>query len=79
MDLVDTLRNKIQVLGDEECVPGLRAVLLHIETRAPSQHLIDKISWARCKSRLPLNLSPAPNSACIYLSNRSLNVRATPC
>lgn len=32
MDLVDTLRNKIQVLGDEECVPGLRAVLLHIET-----------------------------------------------
>lgn len=32
MDLVDTLRNKIQALGDEECVPGLKAVLLHIET-----------------------------------------------
>lgn len=32
MDLVDTLRNKIQVLGNEECVPGLKAVLLHIET-----------------------------------------------
>jgi hypothetical protein len=35
MDLVDTLRNKIQVSGDEECVPGLRAILLHIETSAP--------------------------------------------
>ena len=32
MDLVDTLRNKIQALGDEECVLGLKAVLLHIET-----------------------------------------------
>ncbi|EJM03519.1 hypothetical protein PMI18_01629 [Pseudomonas sp. GM102] len=32
MDLVDTLRNKISALGDEECVPGLKAVLLHIET-----------------------------------------------
>lgn len=37
MDLVDTLRNKIQALGDEECVPGLKAVLLHIETAF--QHL----------------------------------------
>lgn len=37
MDLVDTLRNKIQALGDEGCVPGLKAVLLHIETAF--QHL----------------------------------------
>lgn len=32
MDLVDTLRKKIDVLEDGEYVPGLKAVLLHIET-----------------------------------------------
>ncbi|VWB45276.1 hypothetical protein BPS26883_02074 [Burkholderia pseudomultivorans] len=32
MDLVDTLRKKIDVLDEGEYVPGLRAVLLHIET-----------------------------------------------
>ncbi|MFJ4347615.1 hypothetical protein [Pseudomonas sp. NPDC089401] len=32
MDLVDTLRKKIEALGDQHCVPGLRAVLLHIVT-----------------------------------------------
>ncbi|MDT7848023.1 GxxExxY protein [Methylophilus sp. VKM B-3414] len=32
MDLVDTLRKKIDVLDDGEYVPGLKAVLLHIET-----------------------------------------------
>jgi hypothetical protein len=32
MDLVDTLRKKIEVLEDGEYVPGLKAVLLHIET-----------------------------------------------
>jgi hypothetical protein len=32
MDLVDTLRKKIGVLEDGEYVPGLKAVLLHIET-----------------------------------------------
>ena len=32
MDLVDTLRTKIDVLGDGDYLPGLRAVLLHIET-----------------------------------------------
>lgn len=32
MDLVDTLRKKIDVLEDGEYLPGLKAVLLHIET-----------------------------------------------
>lgn len=32
MDLVDTLRKKIDVLDEGEYVPGLKAVLLHIET-----------------------------------------------
>lgn len=32
MDLVATLRKKIEVLEDGEYVPGLKAVLLHIET-----------------------------------------------
>jgi hypothetical protein len=32
MDLVDTLRTKIDVLDEGDYVPGLRAVLLHIET-----------------------------------------------
>lgn len=32
MDLVETLRRKIDVLEDGEYVPGLKAVLLHIET-----------------------------------------------
>jgi hypothetical protein len=32
MDFVDTLRKKIEVLEDGEYVPGLKAVLLHIET-----------------------------------------------
>jgi len=32
VDLVDTLRKKIDVLVDGEYVPGLKAVLLHIET-----------------------------------------------
>lgn len=32
MDLVDTLRKKILVLKDGEYIPGLKAVLLHIET-----------------------------------------------
>lgn len=32
MDLVETLRKKIDVLEDGEYVPGLKAVLLHIET-----------------------------------------------
>jgi hypothetical protein len=32
MDLADTLRKKIGVLEDGEYVPGLKAVLLHIET-----------------------------------------------
>lgn len=32
MDLVDTLRKKIDVLEDGDYVPGLKAVLLHIET-----------------------------------------------
>ncbi|MCT9118200.1 hypothetical protein N6G02_18825 [Cupriavidus gilardii] len=32
MDLVATLRNKIDVLDDGEYIPGLKAVLLHIET-----------------------------------------------
>ncbi|QEL55188.1 hypothetical protein [Chromobacterium paludis] len=32
MDLVDTLRKKIIVLEEGEYIPGLRAVLLHIET-----------------------------------------------
>jgi hypothetical protein len=32
MDLVVTLRNKIDVLDDGEYIPGLKAVLLHIET-----------------------------------------------
>lgn len=32
MDLVDALRKKIDVLVDGEYVPGLKAVLLHIET-----------------------------------------------
>lgn len=43
------------------------------------QHLIDKIGWACCYSRFSLHLSPVPNSACIYLLNRSLNVRTTLC
>jgi hypothetical protein len=32
MDLVDTLRKKIVVLEDGDYIPGLKAVLLHIET-----------------------------------------------
>lgn len=32
MDLVDTLKKKIEVLDDGDYVPGLRAVLRHIET-----------------------------------------------
>lgn len=32
MDLVDTLRKKIDVLDEGDYVPGLKAVLLHIET-----------------------------------------------
>jgi len=32
MDLVDTLRKKIEVLDDGDYVPGLKAVLRHIET-----------------------------------------------
>lgn len=32
MDLIATLRNKIDVLDDGEYIPGLKAVLLHIET-----------------------------------------------
>lgn len=32
MDLVATLRSKIEVLDDGEYIPGLKAVLLHIET-----------------------------------------------
>lgn len=32
MDLVVTLRNKIDVLDDGDYIPGLKAVLLHIET-----------------------------------------------
>lgn len=32
MDLVSTLRKKIDLLGDGEFVPGLMAVLLHVET-----------------------------------------------
>jgi hypothetical protein len=32
MDLIDTLRKKIEVLDDGEYVPGLKAVLVHIET-----------------------------------------------
>ena len=32
MDLIATLRKKIEVLDDGEYVPGLKAVLLHIET-----------------------------------------------
>ena len=37
MDLIATLRNKIDILDDGEYVPGLKAVLLHIETAF--QHL----------------------------------------
>lgn len=32
MDLVDTLKKKIEILNDGEYIPGLKAVLLHIET-----------------------------------------------
>ena len=32
MNLVETLQKKIEVLGAGEYVPGLRAVLMHIET-----------------------------------------------
>lgn len=32
MDLFKTLRQKVDTLGDGEYLPGLRAVLLHIET-----------------------------------------------
>ncbi|RIZ40666.1 hypothetical protein [Pseudomonas putida] len=49
MDLVDTLRNKIEALGEQDCVPGLRAVLLHIVTAfrhlSRGQELIDDTAF----------------------------------
>lgn len=77
MDLVDTLRNKVEALGEQEFVPGLRSVPLHIVTafRHPSrgQEAVDQLKSARERGLLDLTVQILLNfSAHSCLANKSV-------